>query len=189
MTRVVLSKEDIVSGLCRLDELAAVAGQRVEISLYGGAAMILAFDGMRQATYDVDAVIRVGRDFVRKAAKTIADERAWDEGWLNDAVKGFVAEIEEMRPLDTWADKKAGLVVQIAAPEYLLAMKCMAMRLDAGKHDVEDIKTLLAACRLTRTEDVLDLVERFYPDKQIPPKVSLGVTSILEEMGREPLRD
>jgi hypothetical protein len=29
---------------------------------------------------------------------------------------------------------------------------------------------------------VLGLVEQFYPHAQIPPKVSLGVTSILEEM-------
>ena len=143
--------------------------------------MILSFNGTRTSTYDVDVVIRDGRDFVRKASKTIADENNWNEGWLNDAVKGFIAESEKLRFLDKWGDKEIGLVVQIATPEYLLAMKCMAMRFEVDSHDTEDIKTLLAECGLKKVDEVLDLVERFYPHSQIPPKVSLGVNSIFEE--------
>jgi hypothetical protein len=176
----ILSKEDILSGLHRLDELASVAGKRIEISVYGGAAMILSFDGGRKSTYDVDVVIRDGRDFIRQAAKTIAEEHAWHEGWLNDAVKGFVAKTEDLRPLQNWADKKVGLVIQVATPEYLLAMKCMAMRFDTDKHDLKDIQILLSACGLKNADEVLDLVEQFYPHAQISPKVSLGVISILE---------
>jgi Fic family protein len=176
-----LSKEDIEFGLRRLDELASAAGKRIEIALYGGAAMIMAFDGARRPTYDVDAVIRGGRGFALQATRTIADEKGWNAGWLNDAVKGFIAADEEMRPLDAWPDKEAGLVVQVASPDYLLAMKCMAMRLDADKHDLEDIKTLLAVCGMQKADTVLDLVERFYPHRQIPPKVSLGITSIFQE--------
>jgi predicted nucleotidyltransferase len=112
MSPVVLSKEDIMSALQRLDELAIDAGRRIEISLYGGAAVILSFSGVRTSIYDVDVVIREGRDFVRQAAKKIADEKGWDEGWLNDAVKGFIAATEEMRPLDNWLDKEIGLVIQ-----------------------------------------------------------------------------
>jgi hypothetical protein len=179
---VVLSKEAILSGLRRLDELAVEAGKRIEISLYGGAAMILAFDGARTSTYDVDVVIRDGRYFARRAAKKIAAEKGWNEGWLNDAVKGFIAESEEMRPLENWGDKEVGLVIQVASPQYLLAMKCMAMRLEADKHDLEDIKNLIAACEMKMADEVLDLVERFYPHAAIPPKVSLGVASIFEEI-------
>jgi hypothetical protein len=186
---VSLSKEHILAGLDRLDKLATNAGKKVEISLYGGAAMVLSFDGVRTSTYDVDAVIRSGRDFVRQAAKTIAQENVWDENWLNDAVKGFVSETEALRPLYGWADKEVGLVVQVAAPEYLLAMKCIAMRLDSDSHDIEDIKTLLKECGLEKADDVLDLVERFYPKTRIPPKVSLGVASIFEDENPDAIPD
>ncbi|MDR0466159.1 MAG: hypothetical protein LBH94_02245 [Deltaproteobacteria bacterium] len=162
----------------------ADAGKRVEISPYGGAAIVLSFDGTRTSTYDVDAVIHGGRDFVKQASKIIADEKGWNEGWLNDAVKGFISATEELRPLDDWPDKEVGLVVQVATPEYLLAMKCMSMRLDTASHDVEDIKTLLPVCNLNNADDVLNLVERFYPHAEIQPKVSLGIVSIFEELAQ-----
>ena len=178
MQRAPLSKEDILLGMRRLDELASTAYKRVELSVYGGAAIVLCFNGVRQSTYDVDVVIRDGCDFVRQVAKKIADENAWPENWLNDAVKGFVAHTEDLRPLSAWGDKEIGLVVQVAAPEYLLAMKCMSMRLDADSHDIEDIQTLLHVCGLSKLDDVLDLVEKFYPARQSSPKVSLGVRSL-----------
>ena len=177
-----LSKHNILSAFHRLDELAKEANKRIEISVYGGAAIILSFDGIRTSTFDVDAIIHAGRDFARQAIKKIAEENEWDDNWLNDAVKGFISESEHMENLSDWPEKETGLIINIATPEYLLAMKCMAMRQEIDKHDIDDIKGLIKICNFTKSDEVLDLVEKFYPYNRMPPKVSLGVASIFDEI-------
>ena len=79
---MLLTKDEIISGLRALDDKARSAGLTVEIAIYGGASLALAFD-MRQATRDVDAVVKGHRDFVRQAVKGIADARDWPAEWLN----------------------------------------------------------------------------------------------------------
>ena len=48
----------------------------------------MAYDAAR-ATRDLDAVF-VPTDVVRQAARAVAERRGLTEGWLNDAVKGFL---------------------------------------------------------------------------------------------------
>lgn len=55
----------------RLGELASNAGKSIEISVYGGSALVLSMD-FRVATRDVDAVFESDRAFVREAAKSVA---------------------------------------------------------------------------------------------------------------------
>ena len=86
-----LTKADILAGLTRLSELAEKENVTLEISLYGGALMLLAYDS-RQTTKDVDAIIHppeVGR---RLAAK-VAEEMGWHDEWLNDDVRFFVSTV------------------------------------------------------------------------------------------------
>ena len=180
--KTLLSKEDMLLGLRRFDELAIAQNKKVRLSIYGGAALLLAFDGVRTATQDVDAVIREGKSFAIKAAEKVAEEKGWDKAWLNDAVKGFISEYDKTNPLDDWGNKEVGLVIEVAAPEYLLAMKCMAMRQEADAQDIGDIKFLVQECGFSHPDEVMDLVEKFYPRAQIPPKVSLGIMSIFQEI-------
>jgi hypothetical protein len=189
-----LTRDDIRKALLRLNELAIKEKILVEMSVYGGATMVLAMEG-RAMTLDVDAVVRDGKDFINKAAKIVARENGWDEDWLNDGVKGFVSSVEKMQHFDlvpVSTQEVFGIRIQIPTPEYLLAMKCMAMRssLD-GAHDRADIRFLIKQCNLRATEDVLGLVEEFYPKKLVTPKVMYGIQEIMEELdvdeGTEPL--
>jgi hypothetical protein len=61
-----------------------------EIVIFGGAAMVLAHQA-RVSTKDVDAVF-APKDVVYRAADDVAADCGFDEGWLNDAVKGFLSE-------------------------------------------------------------------------------------------------
>lgn len=67
----------------RLGRMAVEAGRIVEISVYGGSALVLTLDA-RPRTQDVDAVFDKDRDFVRRAAASVAEEFGWDADWLND---------------------------------------------------------------------------------------------------------
>ena len=74
----------------RLGALAAAEGKVIEISVYGGSALLLTFDH-RAATRDVDAVFDKDREFVRRAAARVAEEFGWTDHWINDGVKGFLS--------------------------------------------------------------------------------------------------
>ncbi|MFO1350394.1 MAG: hypothetical protein U1F68_06820 [Gammaproteobacteria bacterium] len=178
------NKEAIQKGLTRLGELAIGAGKIIDIAVYGGSAIVLAW-GFRVATKDVDAAVQGDAAFLRRAVKQVADEEGWPEDWLNEGVKGFLSAHQELRLQGTYPSvAEPGLRVYVPTPEYMLAMKCMAMRPEGvdGAHDIEDIRQLIRITGLSTGADVLDLVTRFYPKAQIPPKVAFGVEEIMEKL-------
>lgn len=146
-----------------------------ELFLVGGAVMCLAFDA-RPATGDVDAVFRPTRS-VRQAANRVAARTDFPETWLNDAVKGFLGRRSDWDP---WLDLP-NLRVFIAQPEYLLAMKCASMRLGEEFHDLDDVRFLLRYLNITRTEEALTIVARYFGDSQLLPKTRLALEELLPE--------
>jgi hypothetical protein len=179
-----LTRDDILLGFHKLDALAREARMLVDLAVYGGAAMALAFD-VRNATRDVDAVVRGNPDFLRHAVARVASEEGWPEDWLNDGVKGFLSHNEQMRLMASFmASPEGGLRIYVPTPEYMFAMKCMAMRPEGidGSHDISDIEALADLARIEGAEAALALVEAFYPADRIPPKVRFGVEEIMERV-------
>jgi hypothetical protein len=170
----------------RLGELAVGAGKIVEISVYGGSALILTLDG-RPATRDVDAVFETDRAFIRSASAQIANDFGWAEDWLNDGVKGFLSAADESpdakRLLREYPGKgkgPSGLRVFVASAPYLFAMKCLAMRTGGvdEKRDIEDIRRLAAAMGVRDSEGALAVVARYYPEDRLSPKTRFGLEEI-----------
>lgn len=179
-----LTKEDIIRGLRAIDVQARQARVLIDLSIYGGAALAIAFD-MRVATRDVDAVVHGRPDFLRKVAAEVAEAEGWPSDWLNDGVKGFTSHSEEMSLMREFeAAEGSGLRVHVPAPEYLFAMKCMAMRPEGieGSHDVSDIEALALHIGIRDAAEALDLVAAFYPPDRIPPKVRFGVEEIMDRV-------
>lgn len=163
-----------------LERLSDVLGRRNivgEIVIFGGAAMVLAHRA-RVSTKDVDAVFAPKTEVYEGAAE-VAREYGAPEGWLNDAVKGFLSSRAETLPLFDLPNLK----VFVAAPEYLLAMKCISMRLGKDETDVNDIRFLMRHLGLRQADEVLDIVEKFYPRNQIQPKTRFAVEELCQERG------
>ena len=80
-------KEALLNALDQLGKAAVDAGQRLEIAVYGGAALMLA-SNFRFSTEDVDiAAIEIPwPEWLSKAVCDIADTNRWSADWLNDAV-------------------------------------------------------------------------------------------------------
>ena len=174
--------EDLKRGLARLHELALSAGITVEMAVYGGAAMILAWN-MRRMTRDVDAIVAnaAHSGFVKQAAARIADEQGWHQDWLNDAVKGFVRNKQALESLPMFAhDERGGLRLYAPSPQYMLAMKCLAMRVDDDSSDVDDIRRLLDELGLEDAESAMDIVADFCPGDAVPPKTQFGLEAIFQ---------
>ena len=124
-------------------------------------------------------------EFLRHAVKQVAQEQGWPEDWLNDGVKGFVSAQQALQLQGTYPSlQEPGLRVYVPTAEYMLAMKCMAMRAEGieGAQDIEDIRNLVQITGLKSAQDVLDLVEKFYPRALIPAKVVVGVEEIMEKL-------
>lgn len=173
-----MDRDDIEVLLGRLSELLAQRGLVGEIALYGGAAMVLAHRA-RLATKDVDAVF-VPKGEVYQAAAEVAAACGAEADWLNDAVKGFLSDRNEI----TLLLDLPGLKVFVASPEYLLAMKCMSMRLGKEETDLDDVKFLLNRLELRKAEDVLDLVSRYYPEERIQPKTRFAIEELCQKLDR-----
>lgn len=144
-----------------------------EVYLVGGAVMCMALDA-RAATRDVDAFFRPAR-VIRQAAARVAARVGAPDRWLNDAVKGFLGERGEFDPFI----EHEHLRVFVARPEYLLAMKCVSMRLGEEFHDLEDVRFLIRYLNLESAEQALGIVGRYFSDGQIPLKTRLALEELL----------
>jgi hypothetical protein len=143
-----LSRHDIVGALERLGQLAAEQGLSVELTLMGGAVMVLAYQA-RLSTRDVDVVIvapRGAESRVRQLAAQVAAERGWPEDWLNDAAKGYMLGVSQGAVLVS----APGLTARAPSVAQLLAMKLSAWRDDVDIADARRLLQELAATGMGR---------------------------------------
>jgi len=149
------------------------SGTQGELFLVGGAVMCLAYSA-RPSTQDVDALYRPPAQ-VREAAARVAIRAKVNPDWLNDAVKGFMSSQGDFAPfleLDH-------LRIMVAQPEYLLAMKCSAMRIGPEFHDEEDIRYLLRLLEIRTYEKAVATITKYYPLDRFPQKTLYALAELL----------
>lgn len=189
MADVKLARADIEAAFHELAKVARAAGKVIDVAVYGGAALLMTFPA-RPATRHVDAVARGDAAFLREAVATVAQSRGWIDRWLNDAVKGFLSE-RDPQSVALFAaypsETEPGLRVYPAMPDYLLAMKCIAMRVaDTDlSPDRQDIKGLIRHLESTTADQVLEIVTRYDPQGIVAPQAQFGVEEIVDELRRE----
>ena len=140
-----LGREDIRALLDDLSAELAARGARAELFLVGGAALAVAYDATR-ATRDLDAVF-IPTNIVRQAAAAVAQQRALTEDWLNDAVKGFLPGPDPDAQRFYSSDS---LIVDVASPRYLLAMKLFAARAEIDADDITCSTAISGSPRWTK---------------------------------------
>jgi hypothetical protein len=175
-----LSKEQILAALARLNELLHEKGVIGEVCIFGGAAMVLAFDA-RESTRDVDGIFVPKQDVIT-SARQVAEEFGFEPDWLNDGVKGFVSDEAEFT-----ADGMpvfSNLRIMRPTTEYLLAMKCLASRAADASTDGDraDILTLLVLTGIKNATEVCDLVVRYYKESLLPPRVRFYIEELVGEL-------
>jgi hypothetical protein len=158
------------------DELRT-SGVTGELFLVGGAVMCLAYNA-RPSTQDADGWFRPAKQ-VREAAARVALRAHLDPQWLNDGVKGFLSEQGEFTAFIEFDH----LRVMVAQPEYLLAMKCLAMRIGAEFHDEDDVRYLLRHLDVRSPEQAIAIITRFYPIEGFPQKTLYAIAELLPTSG------
>ena len=168
-----LSAKDLRRLFGLLNDELAKDETKGELYLVGGAVMCLAY-AARPSTEDVDALFRPAGE-VRAAAARVAARSSVPANWLNDAVKGYLSERGEF---NAWLEL-SHLRVMLAQPEYLLAMKCLALRIGAEFHDEDDIRFLLRLLDVTSYSEALEIVTRYYPLERFPQKTLYALQELL----------
>ena len=116
-----------------------------------------------------------GAEEIRKAAARAAAKAGLPSDWLNDAVKGYLSDRGDFAPfleLDH-------LRVLVALPQYLLAMKCLAMRIGAEFHDEEDVRFLLRLLDIRAYDRALAVITKYYPLERFPQKTLYALEELL----------
>ena len=168
-----LSKAQMLRLFDLLNTELEARGASAELYLVGGAVMCLAL-GARDATRDVDALFKP-TTVVREAAARVAIVAGVPNSWLNDAVKAFLSAHGDF---DRYLER-SHLSVFVAQPAYLLAMKCLAMRLGEEFHDLDDVRYLLRYLNITTAKEALAIVTRYFDEAAIPIKTRLALEEIL----------
>ncbi|NLB66576.1 MAG: hypothetical protein GX803_08920 [Lentisphaerae bacterium] len=167
-----LSKDDILDLFEALNDKLRIQGAMGDIGLCGGAVMCVVFNA-RESTRDVDAIFAPTK-IMRQAAREIALERDLPEDWLNDAAKGFFVSSSPQVPFREWSN----LRVWALAPEFMLAMKCVAARYDTT--DADDVRFLVRYLQLKTPEQVFELVSKYYPNERIPATSQFFVEELMQ---------
>lgn len=166
-----MDRAEIIEALTALADELTQRGISAEMYVVGGAAIALAFDE-RRSTRDIDAVFEP-KAAVYEAAASIAEQRHLPPGWLNDAVKGFLAGDD---PAAAPILDLPGLRCLTASPETLLALKVLAHRVG---EDEADLRLLADELGLESAEEILAIAERTFGDR-LDPAAHFFVEQVFE---------
>jgi hypothetical protein len=170
-----MTPQEIEKCLVALNDELSRMNLKGEICLYGGAVMCLVYQA-RPSTKDVDAVFQPSTQ-IREAAERVAETYGLRPDWLNDAVKGFVVEHPQRVLFNLSA-----LKVYAPEPDYLLAMKTLASRVEST--DKQDILFLIKMLDLKSANEVFAILEKYYPRRRIRPATQFFVEELFEQMNR-----
>jgi hypothetical protein len=161
-----LTRDVVEKALRRLGELASADGIQLEIALYGGTAMMLAFN-RGAITKDVDAIVipsHLAAKYIRKVAK----ELSLHEKWMNDDVSLFLGTKGKTRVLKEFSDNP-GLRINVPTAGYLLAMKALACRdaLPGYEGDIGDLEFLIKKMNIRSVSEIQKQIDKYYEDDAI----------------------
>jgi len=170
-----MDRSEIVAALTALGDALQRRGVQGEMYVVGGAALALAYDA-RRSTRDIDAVFEP-KEEIYAAAAEVAEQLGLPPGWLNDAVKGFLAgEDTDAAPvLDV-----PGLRCLAASPRMLLALKVLAHRVG---EDEADLLLLARELGLPTAAEVLAVAEEVFGDR-LDPAARFFVEELLDQEPR-----
>jgi hypothetical protein len=156
-----LSAEHILRAFAALSEELAERGERAQIAITGGAALVLLFNA-RQTTKDVDVfIVEPDPPRLREAVVQVARNLELPEDWLNDGAKGYFTAISEGEVLYD----SASLRVRAVTTEQLLGMKLAAWRDAIDRGDARLLLSRLSGSREEIWRRVAPFVPRNYVDK------------------------
>ncbi len=153
-------------------------GDDVDVVIVGGAAVIPQW--MHRGSFDVDVISKSLTPVAREAIARIGRQHGVAENWLNDAARISTPNL----PYDlTLLYEGNRFRVFLPDNEYLLATKLFAAR----EVDIDDTILLARDTGTVDLEDMLDLLQRAWPNHLLEPRHRYFAESIAERLAEEAL--
>ncbi len=181
MSKKILNRKTILAALEHLNQLCLENKTMLEISIYGGTAMMLAYDS-RNATRDIDAIFYPVEEGQRLIAQVAKDLDLHDQ-WMNNDVKIFVADREIKRKLpqfNNWSHLK----ISVPVSAYLLAMKAIACRdaLPGFAGDQEDLQFLIKKMNVRSVAEIQEVIDKYFEDEVLGTSNIRVLTKLIQEI-------
>jgi hypothetical protein len=170
-TRILQALRDLAERLRRRNLVATVY-------LFGGAAIVLAFDE-RGATRDLDARF-TSTSAVLDEVRAVAEALGLPRSWLNEQGTMYLPRADDPHP-DPVFDH-ANLRVLRASDRHLLAMKAAAARRNTA--DVTDIALLARHLGVDDPREVVRIHDEVFPDEPLDD----AKVAVIEEALAAPTR-
>ena len=151
-----MTRQDILKYLELLNDKLKFRGKKGEVSMVGGAVMCLCYES-RASTLDIDAVFEP-QYAIHQCAKEIAEEFGIPSNWINDGVSVYLSKQGKYMIYEVMSN----LIIYVAIPEYMLAIKCFAARV-GNQNEIEDIRVLLKHLQITTIEETYSVITQYYP--------------------------
>lgn len=180
MKQFYLSKDDILENFELVNEELKLIDMHGEILIAGGASMCLAFSA-RLATKDIDAIYEP-KAVINNISAKIALQKGMSESWLNDSVKGFMNEQAYEKRL--FLKSYSNLKIYSVMPQYLLAMKLMASRMES-ETDKKDVIFLMKLLGVDTIDKANQIIESVFKPEHILPKTRYVIEECLQEILEE----
>lgn len=149
------------------------------IYVFGGGAMVLAFDA-RKATRDIDARLTSSSE-IQQEIFGVADELGLPRHWLNQQATVYVTRVDEPHP-DLLFDHP-NLRVGRVSDRHLLAMKAAAARRNTD--DIGDLRLLADRLGLTSPSEVVRIHDEVLPDEPLPPRKLEVIREVFSQLPAE----
>jgi hypothetical protein len=136
-----------------------------ELCAAGGAIINVVFSA-EPTTRRITALFRPER-LLREGAASVGAARGLGRRWLPETVRRYLAPGVDG---ETFLEL-SNLRVYVGQPEYLLAMKCAALRLGKESEGRVDIRYLLRYLNLSTADEALGVVDRYFGERQLPADI------------------
>ena len=168
-----LTPDDVDELLHELARRLSDRGTAATIRVVGGAALAVR-NYRTTTTFDVDAVFDPKEQVLAVAAE-LAGERNLPPDWLNSDAGAYIPFVGPQAWVQLFRD--GDVRVYTASAKLLLGMKLKANR---GRRDADDIKTLLAVCRVRTVEQAQRIYEHYHPQEVLSPAVTARIQTYLK---------
>ncbi len=174
-------RERLVAAIHALNTECVGAGLLLEICVWDGIEMLLAFDATT-GSRDLGGVFRPATELA-EAARSVAMRNNLPADWLERGVTKTLLDhgsASGEAGFVPWKDLSHVRLVR-PTPEYLLAMKCLAARAHAAPRDRTDAALLVQRLGLRTSDAVLALVGRYAPRDRLHVRTREFVADILRD--------
>lgn len=173
MTSHLLSAERIREAFAALADRLRRRGVRGDLYVFGGAAMVMAYDA-REGTRDVDAIWSPHGVIVEEAG-VVAAALGLPGWWLNEQASSYVSQLDDVAKVPVF--DHPNLRVGAASPRHMLAMKAFAGR--AGR-DHDDLVVLCRLLAITTADEVVAICSAVFPAIALGDRQLLAIANALE---------